>query len=58
MARLNPGDVRRVNSILHAAQRDTQVALGHRDAMAALHGGEHRLLPPWGADLDARLWPI
>jgi hypothetical protein len=57
MNRLNPADLRRVSAILHAAQRDTQVAMGHRDALAALHGAAHRLLPPWGADLDARLRP-
>ena len=49
--------LRRVSAILHAAQRDTQVALGHRDAMAALHGGNTQLLPPWGAELDERLRP-
>ena len=57
MDRLDPAHLRRVNAILHAAQRDTQIALGRRDAMAAMSGGAHRLLPPWGAELDEHLRP-
>jgi hypothetical protein len=57
MNRLDPAHLRRVSTILHAAQRDTQIAMGRRDAMAALHGGAHRLLPPWGADVMDRLRP-
>jgi hypothetical protein len=55
--RHRPYDFRRVSAILHAAQRDTQIALGRRDALAALRGGAHRLLPPWGEALEARLRP-